>query len=163
MAYPDAALWFLITTLPIALWVAWSDMATMKIPNKAVLALTAVFAVVGVLVLPLPEYLWRWSHLVVILLAGFLLNLTGALGAGDAKFAAAMAPFFALTDWLFVLVLFAAVLVAAFVTHRAVRRIPAVRRAFPGWESWTRKDFPMGLALSGTLIGYFALALRTPV
>lgn len=160
MAFPDAALWFLIFTLPVALWVAWSDMATMKIPNKAVIALTLVYAVVGILVLPLPEYLWRWSHLAVVLVAGFLLNMTGALGAGDAKFAAAMAPFFALADWLFVLILFAVVLIAAFLTHRGVRRIPAVRRAFPGWESWTRKDFPMGLALSGTLLGYFALALR---
>jgi prepilin peptidase CpaA len=55
------------------------------------------------------------------------------------------------------------VLIAAFITHRLARRIPAIRSALPGWESWTRKDFPMGLALSGTLIGYFALALRTPV
>jgi prepilin peptidase CpaA len=162
MAYPDAALWFLISTLPIALWVAWSDMATMKIPNKAVVALTLVYAVVGVLVLPLPEYLWRWTHLVVVLVIGFLLNLTGGVGAGDAKFAAAMAPFFALSDWLFVLILFSIVLMAAFLTHRGARRIPAIRRAFPTWESWTRKDFPMGLALSGTLLAYFVLALRTP-
>jgi prepilin peptidase CpaA len=163
MAYPDAAFWFLIATLPIALWVAWSDMATMKIPNKAVMALVAVYAVVGLLVLPLPEYLWRWTHLAVVLVIGFLMNLTRAVGAGDAKFAAAMAPFFAASDWLFVLILFAVVLVAAFITHRLARRIPALRRALPGWESWTRKDFPMGLALSGTLLAYFALALRTPV
>ncbi len=163
MAYPEAALWFLIFTLPVALWVAWSDMATMKIPNKAVVALVLVYAVVGFFVLPLPEYLWRWTHLVVVLAAGFLLYLTGSFGAGDAKFAAAMAPFFARADWLFVLILFAAVLLAAFVTHRGVRRIPAVRRAFPAWESWTRKDFPMGLALAGTLLAYFALALRTPL
>ena len=163
MAFPDAALWFLIFTLPVALWVAWSDMATMKIPNKAVVALVLVYAAVGLFVLPLPEYLWRWSHLVVVLAGGFLLYLTGAFGAGDAKFAAAMAPFFALADWLFVLILFAVVLIAAFVTHRGARRIPAVRRAFPDWESWARKDFPMGLALSGTLLAYFALALRTPL
>lgn len=161
MAFPDAALWFLITTLPIALWVAWSDMATMKIPNKAVMALVAVYAVVGVLVLPLPEYLWRYSHLVVVLIIGFLLNLTGSFGAGDAKFSAAMAPFFALSDWAAVLLLLSGVLVAAFVTHRLFRRIPAVRRMLPDWESWHRKDFPMGLALSGTLVGYFLLVLGT--
>jgi prepilin peptidase CpaA len=161
MAFPDAALWFLISTLPIALWVAWSDMATMKIPNKAVVALTLVYAVVGIFVLPLPEYFWRWSHLAVVLVIGFLLNLTGGVGAGDAKFAAAMAPFFALADWLFVMILFSIVLVAAFLTHRGARRIPAVRRAFPDWESWTRKDFPMGLALSGTLLAYLALATRS--
>ena len=160
MEFPDAAFWFLITTLPIALWVAWSDMATMKIPNYAVYSLTAVYVVVGFLVLPLDEYLWRYLHLIVVLVIGCLRNLARALGAGDAKFAAAMAPFFALSDWSFVLFLFAGVLIVAFVTHRLFRAIPAVRRLTPHWESWTRKDFPMGLALSGTLIAYFALVLR---
>jgi len=163
MAYPDAALWFFVTTLPVALWVAWSDMATMKIPNKAVAALFGIYAVVGLLVLPLEEYLWRYTHLVVILILGFLLNLTGALGAGDAKFAAAMGPFFALSDWALVLILFAVVLLASFVLHRLARAIPPIRKAVPHWESWTRKDFPMGLALSGTLIVYFLLAMRTPI
>jgi len=163
MAYPDAALWFFVTTLPVALWVAWSDMATMKIPNKAVAALFGIYAVVGLLVLPLEEYLWRYTHLVVILILGFLLNLTGALGAGDAKFAAAMGPFFALSDWALVLILFAVVLLASFVLHRLARAIPPIRNAVPHWESWTRKDFPMGLALSGTLIVYFLLAMRTPI
>ncbi len=110
--------------------------------------------------MPLDEYLWRYLHLIVVLVIGFLLNLARALGAGDAKFAAAMAPFFALSDWSFVLFLFAGVLIVAFVTHRLFRAIPAVRRLTPHWESWTRKDFPMGLALSGTLIAYFALVLR---
>ena len=41
------AFWFLPFALPIAVWVAWSDMKFMRIPNKAVLALTAVFLVVG--------------------------------------------------------------------------------------------------------------------
>jgi prepilin peptidase CpaA len=32
--------------------------------------------------------------------------------------------------------------------------VPPLRRALPDWESWNRKDFPMGLALAGTLIFY---------
>lgn len=149
---------FLIATLPVAIWVAWSDMATMKIPNMAVIALVVVFAVVGLLALPLPEYLWRYSHLVVVLVAGFVLNLAGALGAGDAKFAAAMALFIPSADTLAFLMLFAAVLLAAFATHRIFRAVPAVRRSFPQWQSWTRRDFPMGLALSGSLTFYLLLA-----
>jgi len=54
-------------------------------------------------------------------------------------------------------VLFAAVLIAAYATHRAARAVPAVRGAFPDWESWARRDFPMGLALGGTLIFYLLL------
>jgi prepilin peptidase CpaA len=68
-----------------------------------------------------------------------------------------MAPFIDPGDARVVLVLYAAVLLAAFTTHRAARAVPAIRTAFPAWESWSRRDFPMGLALGGTLIFYLAL------
>ena len=88
-----AALWFLPFALPICIWVAWSDLKFMKIPNKAVLALTVVFLAIGLIVIPLAEYPWRLVHLVVVLIVGFVMNIAGMIGAGDAKFAAAMAPF----------------------------------------------------------------------
>ncbi len=153
----STALWFLPFALPIGVWVAWNDMAFMKIPNKAVMALFAVFVVVGLAALPLEAYLWRYVQVAAVLALGFVLNLARAVGAGDAKFAAAMAPFISPGDIRVVLVLFAAVLISAYVTHRAARAVPAVRGAFPGWESWSRKDFPMGLALGGTLIFYLLL------
>jgi prepilin peptidase CpaA len=154
------ALWFLPFILPIAVWVSWSDMKFMKIPNKAVLALTLVFAVVGLIALPLDVWAWRWTHLAVILTAGFVASTAGLLGAGDAKFAAAMAPFFPVDDLRFVLALFAAAILGAFVGHRTVRAIGPVRSATADWLSWTHKDFPMGLALSGTLVIYFLAVLR---
>jgi prepilin peptidase CpaA len=53
-----------------------------------------------------------------------------------------------------------AMLLGAFVAHRALSRLPALRRLTPDWESWQRRDdFPMGLALSGTLLAYLALPL----
>lgn len=154
----SAALWFLPFATPIALWVMWSDMATMRIPNKAVVALTVVFALVGLVALPLEDWLWRWSHLAVILLIGFVLSVAGLLGAGDAKFAAAMAPFVALPDLGVFLPLFAAILLASFVAHRAVRAIPALRGLTPGWVSWESRQFPMGLALGAALVAYLGLA-----
>lgn len=153
-----AALWFLPFCLPICLWVAWSDMAFMKIPNRAVLALAAVYLVIGPLALPHEVWLWNWLHLPVVLVVGFAANMMGGLGAGDAKFAAAAAPFFMLGDLAPVFYLFTAVLLAALATHRAARAVPVVRRLAPGWESWTRRDFPMGLALGGTLLIYLGLA-----
>ncbi|HHS89424.1 MAG TPA: hypothetical protein ENJ26_03565 [Rhodobacteraceae bacterium] len=149
-----SAIWFLPFVLPICIWVAWNDMKFMKIPNKAVMALGIVFLVVGLLVLPLPEYLSRLLQLVIVLLIGFILNMVGAIGAGDAKFAAAAAPFIARGDLRTILFLFAAVLLAAVATHRLARLVPAVRRLTPDWQSWERKDFPMGLALGGTLAFY---------
>ncbi len=155
----SAALWFLPFALPICIWAAWSDLAFMKIPNKAVLALVGVFLVIGLLALPLADYPWRLLHLVVVLVVGFGLNMIGAVGAGDAKFAAAMAPFVALPDWRLFLILFATTLIAAFVTHRMFRALPAFRARTAGWVSWESKKFPMGLALGSALVFYLALGL----
>ncbi|WP_114967122.1 prepilin peptidase [Alkalilacustris brevis] len=154
----SAALWFLPAALPIAYWVAWSDMKSMRIPNRAVLALLGVYLLIGPLVLPLESWAWGWAHFAVILVIGFVLSAGGMIGAGDAKFAAAMAPFVALGDVALFLPLFAAMLLAAFVTHRALRAVPQVRALAPHWESWERREFPMGLALGGALALYLVLA-----
>lgn len=153
----QAALILFLSVLPICLWVAWSDLKTMKIPNRSVLALAAVWLVVGFLVASPEVWAWRWLNLVVVLAIGFVLNAIANVGAGDAKFAAAAAPFFAPAHVPLILPLFAAFLLGAFAAHRILRAIPAVRRMTPDWVSWTRKDFPMGLALVGTLLAYLAL------
>ena len=161
---PLAALAFLIPALPIGIWVAWSDMKTMKIPNKAVMALGAGFLIIGLgLVLtgllPFTAFLWALALGLIVLVAGFLGNAAGLFGAGDAKFAAVMAPFFIGADARFVMGLFAACLLGAFASHRLAARIPTFRAATADWASWATKDFPMGLALSGTLIFYLLAAL----
>jgi prepilin peptidase CpaA len=153
-----AATWLLIGALPVSAWVVWTDLSAMRIPNTAVLALIGVFAVIGGLTLPLWVWAWAWVHLVVVLVAGFLLSMTGGFGAGDAKFAAAMAPFVALGDVTVFCLLLSAVALAAFVGHRLARRVPAIRGLAPDWASWHRSEFPFGLALAPALILYLALA-----
>jgi prepilin peptidase CpaA len=155
------AIWFLPFTLPICIWVALSDLRSMRIPNIAVLALAGIFLVGGLLLLPLDAYLWRLVQLGVVLLIGFVITSLGMIGAGDAKFAAAMAPFIAPGDGLFFLLLFSMVLVGSWLTHRGAGRVPAVRRATPGWTSWDQgKLFPMGVALAGALAIYLALGVQ---
>ena len=157
---PAEALWFLPFVVPICIYVAWSDLREMRIPNVSVLALAGVFLAVGLIVLPFEVYYMRLLQLVIILLAGFLVTSLGLVGAGDAKFAAAMAPFIAPGDYLMFLTLFAAVLIGAWITHRGAGMVPAVRRATPGWISWDRgKLFPMGVALAGALVVYLALGI----
>lgn len=153
------ALWFLPFLLPIAVWVAWSDMKFMKIPNMAVLAMMVVFFVVGLIALPLDVWAWRWVQALVVLAITFLLNAGGAMGAGDSKFIAAMALFIPQDDARFALALFAAAILGAFASHRAARAIGPIRAATADWASWTHRKFPMGLALSGTLTFYFLAAL----
>lgn len=154
------ALWFLPFALPICVWVAMTDLRQMRIPNVAVLALTAVFLVAGLVVLPLGEYGMRLVQLVVVLLAGFVITSLGLAGAGDSKFAAAMAPFVAPGDYMFFLMLFSLVLLGSWVTHRSAGRVPALRRATADWASWDQgKLFPMGVALAGALVIYLAMGV----
>lgn len=152
-----AALWFLPFVLPVCVWAAWSDLSRMKIPNTAVLTLVGIFLVVGLIALPISDYPWRLAHLAVMLVAGIAMNAAGLMGAGDAKFIAAAAPFVALGDAATLCLIFAATLLGAFVTHRVIKYSP-LRRLAPDWQSWnTGKKFPMGFALGGTLAIYLGL------
>lgn len=151
-------MWFLPFVAPICLYCAYTDLRSMRIYNHAVIALFAVYVVVGPLALPFDDYLWRFAHMGFVLVAGILLNAGGALGAGDAKFAAAAAPFVALADTALMAILFSATLLAAVATHR-LAMISPLRKLAPDWRSWSAgKKFPMGLALGGTLTLYLALA-----
>lgn len=153
------AAWLLPAAIPISIYVAWSDMQCMKIPNRAVYALVAGFALLGLLALPPGDWLWRWTHLLVALAVGIALNAARAIGAGDAKFAAAAAPYVAPGDVTLVFWLFSACAVAGYVTHRIAKHSPA-RRLVPDWASWSSGNrFPMGLPLGATLILYLALGL----
>jgi len=147
---------FLLLCLPVCAWVAWSDLKFMKIPNKAVMAIVAVFAFAGFALMPAEYWLWQWVNFIAVLAIGFVLNIVANVGAGDAKFAAAAAPFFLrrFEHVQLALILLAAFLLGAFAAHRLMRAIPAVRMATPDWVSWQRKDFPMGLALVGTFLTY---------
>lgn len=147
--------------LPLSFWVAWSDLARMKIPNRSVLLLIGIYLVLGPIALPFDIYLWRLAGAAGVFVTGVIIYTFGGIGAGDIKFAAAMAPFFDWGDLSIILYLFAAVLLGAVATHRIARRIPAVRRLAPDWKSWEDHRFPMGLALTGTLAIYLLLALAT--
>jgi len=160
------ALWFLPFVLPICIWVALSDLRSMRIPNVAVLALAGVFVVIGLILVfgvgawTLETFLWRLAALGIVLVVGFVITSLGMVGAGDAKFAAAMAPFIAPGDALFFLMLFSFVLIASWLTHRTAGRVPALRRATADWASWDQgKLFPMGVALAGALAIYLVLGL----
>lgn len=154
-----AALWFLPFVLPICLYIAWTDLKAMRIPNVAVLTLVVIYIVIGPFALPLELYGYGFLHLIVVLLIGILLNAAGLIGAGDAKFAAAAAPFIAFGDLRLILMIYTAALLAGWTTHRLARVTPLHRLA-PDWQSWQEKrNFPMGLVLGPTLALYLSLAL----
>ncbi len=132
-------------------------MRAMKIPNRAVGALAVSFAILGLIALPLEVWAWRWLHLVIALGVGIVANAMRAMGAGDAKFIAAAAPFVALQDLPVVIYILSGVTLAAVLVHRIAKNT-RIRNLAPDWESWiTGKRFPMGLPLGMTLVIYLLM------
>jgi prepilin peptidase CpaA len=154
-----AAALFLAAALPIGFYVAFSDLSRMKIPNVANYALVAAYAVFGLIALPFADYLWQWTHLIVVLLIGILLNAAGVLGAGDAKFMAAAAPMIPLADAPRLIPIAIVCLLAGFAAHRIAKHTP-IRDTVPHWESWqSGKRFPMGFPLAMMLVTFLIFAL----
>ncbi|WP_299296356.1 prepilin peptidase [uncultured Tateyamaria sp.] len=155
----QVALWFLPFLVPLCLYVAYTDLASMRITNWTVLAMAGVFVVLGLFLMPLDAYLWQLAQLGIVLVVCMILNAAGAMGAGDAKFLAAAAPYVALGDVRLLMALFAAVLLASYAAHRIAKHSP-LRRMAPNWDSWSQeaKKFPMGFALGPTLAIYLVLA-----
>ncbi len=131
---PGAARVFLPAVLPLCPWVALSDLRAMKIRNLAVACLFLAFLALAPLVLPIPVVIARLAQGAGMLAMGIVLSTIGAMGAGEAKFLAAAAPFVAPAGARFVLALLAGMTLAAVATHRAVRATPLHRLA-PNWVS----------------------------
>lgn len=153
------ALWFLPFVFPICIWVAMSDLRSMKIRNKAVLALAVIFLAIGLIALEPSEYFWRIVTMVVVLFIGIVVNAAGLAGAGDAKFIAAASPFIDPEDVVILCMIFAANLLAAFAAHR-IAKYSGLRNLAPEWESWSKgRKFPMGFSLGSTLAIYLILGV----
>ena len=161
MLEPTDAMILLVPVLPIAIWAAWSDLKRMKIPNTSVLAMAAVWPLLGWFVVPTwTLWFWGFALMAIVFVAGFLMYLTGTFGAGDAKFAAAMAGLFVGGDIGEILLITFFCMVGALFLHRVLRSLPFVRNATPDWESWTRRRyFPFGLALSCIVVFYLLAAI----
>ena len=155
---PQTALWFLPFVLPIAIYISWNDMRSMKITNVSVIALALPFVLLGPFAFGLETYLWQWLHFPVVLAICILFWVARAMGGGDAKMIAVMAPYFMLGDLTLVMLIFAATLLGALAVH-SLFRFTALKNFAPEWKSWhAGRYFPKGLPLSMTLVFYLGLA-----
>lgn len=162
MISPIAAGTLLPFALAVGIWVSWSDMKFMKIPNQASYVMLAIWIVVGIIVVPLKLWALGIALAFGVLVFTFILNAAGAIGGGDAKFAAAMAPAFIYADLPRLAMIYVACSLGALSAHRLLKYVPAFRRATPDWKSWTHSGFPFGTALAATLI-FYLLALVLPL
>ena len=155
----QAAIWFLPVILPLAIYISWNDMRSMKITNQSILALVIAYAVVGPFAFGLETYLWQWLHLPVTLVVCMALWALRTMGGGDAKMIAAMSPMFFTADIMLILTLFAACLLGALAVH-SLFRFTKLKNFAPEWKSWhAGRYFPKGLPLSMTLVFYLGFAV----
>jgi prepilin peptidase CpaA len=148
------ALWLAIAAmLPLMALTAWHDLKDLRIPNWLVLAVLGVFLVAGLWGLPFETYLWRLLAGAVVLAIGFALFAAGLIGGGDAKMAAALAPFVAAEDVPALLLLYAVVTLGLLLVLRLAMQL--ARRRPTGWravDQYARpareRVFPMGLVFA---------------
>lgn len=160
MLEPTDAMILLVPVLPIAIWAAVSDLKRMKIPNTAVIAMAAVWPLLGWYLVPMTAWFWGFAIMAIVFVAGFLLYLTGTFGAGDAKFAAAIAGLFVGGNIGEILLIIFVSMIGSLILHRILRSLPFIRNATPDWESWTRRRyFPFGMALSVIVVFYLLAAI----
>lgn len=156
------AIVFGLLTFPITLWVIWTDLISMKIKNEAVLAMLAIFVVAGLFLMPFGEYAWRYVHFIVVLVICFVLSATIGMGAGDAKYIAAVAPFVPVADASAIALLYAIWSGVLLVGMFFARRSKGLRRTKPDWI-WFAEDrkgyVPFGLALAPTVSSYFLFGI----
>jgi prepilin peptidase CpaA len=157
--FPMLAAWvFMVPVSAICLWIAWTDLKSMKILNVACLSLLAVFIILAPFLLGLNGMARGLAQGAVVLVLGFLFNAAGAFGAGDAKAMSVMALFVAPGDGTLVLMIFLSVTLAAKTAH-VVARKTRLRALAPHWRSWNMgKKFPGGLILAGSLMIYLWFA-----
>jgi prepilin peptidase CpaA len=160
MGIEAAALFLAALALP-CLWAAWSDLTTMTIPNRIVLAVAAIYVVLGPLVLPFDAYLWGFANGAIALVAGFLLFLTGQFGAGDAKFLAAIALYVGRIDvptvlWIYAILALLSVAVVSLVKWR----MKEFAAKGPLGSLREKRRFPLGLPLALSILVYLALVVR---
>ena len=150
----------LLVCTPLLLWAAWSDLRRMIIPNACVLALGGAWLLLGWL--PGAPGSW-WGGVLLagfVLVIGFLGNLAGLFGAGDAKMAAAIAPLFQGIGPDAVLMVIAIATLGGVGLHRFMRAVPCLRGICPDWDSWRSPKFPFGLVLAALAL---ACLIRTAV
>ncbi|MFD1331384.1 prepilin peptidase [Methylopila musalis] len=150
---------FVLAVLPALVAVAAvSDLLTMTIPNRLVLAVTAAFAVAApVAGLSPAEIGLHLAAGALVLAIGMALFIPGWIGGGDAKLAGALAlwlGFTPLLEWFVLFALFGGALTFAMLWYRGVP-LPA-RLVGVDWLARLHRPtsgVPYGVALAaGTLL-----------
>lgn len=158
----EAAYWFLPAVIPFSIYVAWRDLSTMKIPNKANMVLLGIYAILGLFAFPFDVYLWQWLHVPIVFAVGLVMWAGRLMGAGDVKFLVAASPFFvvsSLDDGYFLILLYTSSLFAGLIVFTLFKVTPILHKPVAEWESLHQgRRLPKGPMLVTVLLSYLLLA-----
>ena len=157
------ALWVTLAAMvPLMAIASYTDLKSLKIPNVVVLAVLLVYAVTGLWGLPTDTFFWRLLVGVIVLFIGFAAFSAGVVGGGDAKMAAALAPFIVPGDILMLMLMYVIVTFALLMILRLIQHF--LRHEETGWLSLDQlkkpareRVFPMGLILGLTITLYLGI------
>ena len=149
----------LLLATPFALWAAWSDLTTMRIPNEVSELAAIAFILIMPFLLPLDDFGLRIAVGGWVLLIGYFLNAVGLVGGGDVKFATALVPYTLPADYQFLLIFYLSSLLVCFALHRIDLQILRQRAVKPAilvsWKSFNSGGkFPMGLPMAVAILIY---------
>ncbi len=144
---------------------AFTDLATMTIPNKLSIALVAGFSLLVILTgMPLQEAAIHFAIGFGVLVLGFILFALNLLGGGDAKFVAATSLWMGLSGLLPFFVTFAMIGGLFGIMILSFRQLPlpsfCVRYQWIARLHEPKGDIPYGVALS---IGGLIVFPETPI
>lgn len=137
---------------------AWMDVFSRRIPNW-LCGVTAVAGLAtGAIAGGLPGLGNQFAHMAIVLVAGMAMFRIGIFGGGDAKFYAAVATWFPLSNAIMLLISITscgAILFFVWFAYRRVRRLPISRKSDDLFDS-----LPYGVAIGAGAIttAVFSLA-----
>ncbi|MEL6264273.1 MAG: prepilin peptidase [Pseudomonadota bacterium] len=153
--------------VPLLVYVMWSDMKTMRIPNMASLLIFLVFIPTGLMGLPIEVFGWRLLHTAIAFAIAFgLFQIAGGrVGGGDLKLVIALTPYVPGVYLGVILVTWSAVTLVSLAAFYGLRLALAGRET--GYVALERTPppghrfpyFPAGVSIGISFILYFALAL----
>ncbi|MEL6584976.1 MAG: prepilin peptidase [Pseudomonadota bacterium] len=158
----EVALISLLLLLLPCFYAAWSDLAFMKIPNWLSLYVIAAYLVSMPFLVPLDDMGLRLTIALGVLVLGFVLSVSGFIGAGDAKFGAALMLFVhpTLDHVSFFMQILGMMALAGVLTHRLFYKFAPARKIGAEWQSWQEeKNFPFGLSIAASMLFYLAILL----
>lgn len=143
---------------PFALWAAWSDLTTMRIPNDLSVWAALAFILIMPFFLPLDDFGLRIAVGGWVLVVGFLLNAIGQVGGGDVKFATVMVPYALPADYRYLLIIYLSSLLICFALHRITLLILRRRQVQTQWASFDAGGkFPMGFPMAVAILVYLVV------